>query len=110
MISHSDLRRNIPETHKQRLFRFFHLLLNEYKISPYFLSLLFLIETLQILYFALHPSCCHLWELTAIQVLSKALGYINGSYLFVSGNPLITLAFATIVLMVYGATLAILVY
>lgn len=43
-------------------------------------------------------------------MLSKVLGYINGSYLFVSVNPIITLVFATIVLLVYGATLAIIVY
>ncbi len=61
MLQQSLMKRNQPETQKQRLFRLFHTLVQHYAIHPNLYYLLLAIEALQMIFYACHSSFPDLW-------------------------------------------------
>lgn len=38
------------------------------------------------MYFAIHPSCCMLWDLSGLKTVQNILGFISGSLVWVYGG------------------------
>lgn len=67
-------------------------------------------ETLQIIYFAIHPGCCALWQVPGLSVVQSVLGYTAGSLAWQNSPPTILIAFNLIFLMISLLVMGIIAY
>ena len=76
MIKHPELKRNIPETTKHRIFRIFHKIITIYSIPSKFYIFLLILEFIQMLFYVIHPSYEGIWSLTFLPSLQFIFGFI----------------------------------
>ena len=91
MLKHASLIREEPESFKDRTFRIFHHVINEYTVPSSVLLALMVAEAFQILLYCIHPNYPRTWAIPFIVFVQKVLGFIELSELWEVGGLVVVL-------------------